>query len=133
MIKTPKEDELIILGSSLGPKSQADLLEKKITELENVNRIVENLDAHYGFFMLKNCFNLPHLWYFLRTSTCFNHPALLEKYDKTVRDGLSKVCKVNLDDISSTQWLCPLKWVVLGVIRIISSTSRLFGISFWCE
>ena len=29
-IKTPKEDELIILGSPLGPKSQADLSEKKI-------------------------------------------------------------------------------------------------------
>ena len=41
-IKTPKKDELIILGSPLGP-------EKKINELENVNGIVEKLDAHYGF------------------------------------------------------------------------------------
>ena len=45
-IKTPKKDELIILGSPLGPKSQADLLEKKIIELEKVDGIVENLDAH---------------------------------------------------------------------------------------
>ena len=52
-IKT-KKDELVILGSPLGPKSQADLLEKKINDLENVNGIVEKLDAHYGFFMLKN-------------------------------------------------------------------------------
>ena len=29
-IKTPKNDELIILGSPLGPKSKADLSEKKI-------------------------------------------------------------------------------------------------------
>ena len=48
-IKTPKKDELIILGSPLGPNSQADLLEKKIKELEKENRIVEKLDAHYGF------------------------------------------------------------------------------------
>ena len=27
----------------------------------------------------------------------------MEKYDKTVRDGLSKVCNVNFDDISGTQ------------------------------
>ena len=47
--KTPKKDELIILGSPLGPNSQADLLKKKINELENVNGIVEKLDAHYGF------------------------------------------------------------------------------------
>ena len=48
-IKTPKKYELIILGSPLGQKSQADLLEKKINELEKVNEIVEKLDAHYGF------------------------------------------------------------------------------------
>ena len=27
----------------------------------------------------------------------------LRKYDKTVRDGLSKVCNVNFDNTSSTQ------------------------------
>ena len=34
VIKTPKKDELIILGSSLGPKSQAEILEKKIIDLK---------------------------------------------------------------------------------------------------
>ena len=113
-IKTPKRDELIILGSPLVPKSQADLLEKKNNELENVNGIVEKLDAHYGFFMLKNWFSLPKL-YFLRTSTCFHHPALLEKYDKTLRDGLSKVCNVNFDNFSSTQLALPAEIGGLGV------------------
>ena len=68
-IKTPKKYELIILGSPLGPKSQADFLEKKIIEPEQVNGIVEKLVAHNGFFMLKKCFSLPRLLYFLRTST----------------------------------------------------------------
>ena len=68
-IKTPKKDEHIILGSPLGPKSLADLLEKKINELEKVHGIVEKLDAHHGIFKLKNCFSLPKLLYFLRTST----------------------------------------------------------------
>ena len=103
-IKTPKKDELIILGSPLGPKSQVDLLEKKINELEKVNRIVEKLDAHFGVFML----------YFLRTSTCSNLSALLGKYDKTVRDGLSKVCNVSFDDISSTQLALPAEIGDLG-------------------
>ena len=114
-IKRPKKDELIFLGSPLGPKSQADLLEKKIKELEKVNGIVEKLVAHYGFFMLNNCFSLPKLLYFLRTTTYFNHPALLEKYDKTVGDGLSKVYNVNYDDISSTQLALPAEMGGLGV------------------
>ena len=71
-IKTPKKDELIILGSPLGPKSKADLMEKNIKELNKGNGIVEKLDVHYGFFMLKTCCSLPKLLYSLRTSTCFN-------------------------------------------------------------
>ena len=65
--------------------------------------------------MLKNCFTLPKLIYFLRTTTCFYHPALLEKYDKTVRDGLSKVVNVILDGISSTQLSLPAEMGGLGV------------------
>ena len=65
--------------------------------------------------MLKNCLSLPKLLYFLRTRTCFNHPALLEKYDKTVRDGLSKECNVKFDNISSTQLALPAEMGGLGV------------------
>ena len=67
--------------------------------------------------MLKNCFSLPKLLHFLRTSTCFNHPALLAnyEYDKTVRDGISKVCNVNFDDISGTQLALAAEMGGLGV------------------
>ena len=50
VIKTPKKDELIILGSPRGPKIQAHLFEKKIDDLGKVIETVERLDAHYGFF-----------------------------------------------------------------------------------
>ena len=66
-------------------------------------------------FMLKNSLILPELLYFLRTSTCFNHPALLGNYDKTVRDGFSKLCNVNFDKISSTQLCLPAGMDGLGV------------------
>ena len=135
-IKTPKKDELIILGSPLGPKSQADLLEMKINELEKINGIVEKLDAHHSFFMLRNCFSLPKLLYFLRTSACFNYPALLEKNDKTVCDGFPKCVMWTSTIFRVLSWLCLLRWVVLrswGFIRIIISTSRLFDLSFWCQ
>ena len=78
------------------------------------------------FSRLKSCFMLPKLLYFPRTSTCFNHPALLEKYDKTVFDGHSKVCNVNFDKISSTQLALPGKMGGLGV----SSASLLALIAF---
>ena len=77
--------------------------------------VIEKLDAHYGFFMLKICFSLPKLLYFLRISTWLSHPALLEKYDKPVREGLSKVCNVNFDNILSTQLALPAEMGGLGV------------------
>ena len=122
-IKTPKKDELFFLGSPLGPKSQADLMEKKINELENGNWIIGKLDAHYGFLCWKLYFSLPKLLYFLRTSTCFNHPALLEKYDKAVRDGLYRLCYVNFDVILSTQLAVPAEMGGLGV-----SSASLLGL-----
>ena len=47
-ITTPRKDEYIIIGSSLGPKSQTDLLEKKFIELEIFIGIVEKLDEMGG-------------------------------------------------------------------------------------
>ena len=68
------------------------------------------MHAHHGFFMLKNCFSLPKMLYFWRIRTCFNHPALLEEYGETVRDGLSKVGNVIFDDISSTQLAISIRY-----------------------
>ena len=65
--------------------------------------------------MLKNCFSLPKLLYFLRTNTCFNPQVLLEKYDKTVSDGISKLCNVNLHDISRVHLDLPAEMGGLGV------------------
>ena len=69
--------------------------------------------------------SLPSLKLFNKPITtirleCFC-PAFLEKYDKTVRDGLSNECNVNFDDISSTQLALPAEMGGLGV----SSTSLL--------
>ena len=87
------EGELLIVGSPPGPKPQADSLEKRIIGSGEVNGFVEKLDAHYGFFILKKCFSLPELLYFLRTSTCFNYPALLEG---TRRFGNNTVAETSL-------------------------------------
>ena len=41
VIGTPTKDELISLGSPLGPKTQADLLERQFIELEKVDGILK--------------------------------------------------------------------------------------------
>ena len=112
-IKTSKKDELTILGSPLCPKSRADLLEQKINEREKVIGTVGKLDAHYGFFVEK-LLQSAKVVFFLRTSARFNHSVLLEKNDKTVRNGLSKKITWTSTKFRGLSWLCPLRWVVLG-------------------
>ena len=62
-IKNSTIDDLVNLGLTVAVKSQADLLEKKSDELKKCD--IENLDVHYGFYMLEICFTLPTIMYFL--------------------------------------------------------------------
>ena len=65
--------------------------------------------------MLKHCFSLPTLLYFLRTSTCFIQSAFSEKYDKTVRDWLFKKCNMNFNNFLSAQQARAAEMGGLGV------------------
>ena len=55
------EEELLILGSPLGKFCQKELLDEQIKELEKISDVIDKLDAHYGFYLLKNCFNMTKL------------------------------------------------------------------------
>ena len=66
VIKVEHRENLEILGSPMGANAR-DLLNKKMIELQKLSEAVTKLDAHYGFYLLKNCFSLPKLLYFLRT------------------------------------------------------------------
>ena len=74
------------------------MLDEKIKELEKISDVIDKLDAHYGFYLLKNCFSMPKLLYILRTSPCFLQNDFLEGYDKLLRNSLCKVINVKNDD-----------------------------------
>ena len=111
--------EHIILGSPLGTKSQADLLERKIKELEKVNGVVETLDSHYGFL----CWKIASVWQTCCTSwesvnVLIIHGKLCQNRTRRVLMCVmwtSKVCNVNFDVISSTQLALPAGMGGLGV------------------
>ena len=72
-------------------------------EFHRASEIVTQLDSHYGFYLLKNCFSLPELQYFLRTSTCLQELDLLQQYDSNIPKSLSKICNVNFNESSYPQ------------------------------
>ena len=77
------------------------------------SEVVTKLDAHYGFYLLKVCFSLPKLLYFLRTSPCFEELDLLQKYDSIIRKSLSKIC--NFNESSFTQAILPVSKGGIGI------------------
>ena len=89
-----------ILGSPMGANARRVLLNKTMIELQRLSEVVTKVDAHYGFYLLKNCFSLPKLLYFLRTSPCFEELDLLHQYDSIIRNSLSKICNVNFIESS---------------------------------
>ena len=100
-------ENLEILGSPMGASARRDLLNKKMIELQKLSEVVTKLDAHYGFYW-KNCFSLPKLLHFLRTSPCFEEVDFLQQYDSIIRKSLSKICNVNFDESSYTQAILPV-------------------------
>ena len=114
-IKVEDRENLEILGSPMGASARQDLLNKKMIELQKLSEVVTKLDAHYGFYLLKNCFSLPKLLYFLRTSPCFEEVDLLQQYDSIIRKSLSKICNVNIDESSYTQAVLPVSKGGIGI------------------
>ena len=99
-IKVENRENLEILGSPMGANARRVLSNKKMIELQRLSALVTKLNAHCGFYLLKNCFKLPKLLYFLRTSPCFEELDLLQQYDSIIRKSLSKICNVNINENS---------------------------------
>ena len=57
--KIKKKEEFLILKSPIGELCRKELLDEKIWELEKISDVIDKLDAHYGFYLQKNCFSIP--------------------------------------------------------------------------
>ena len=86
-----------------GRNCSSSPVEQKMIEMQRLSENVSKLDAHYGLYLLKNCFSLPKLLYFLRTNPCFEEWDLLQQYDSIIRKSLFKICNVNFNESSYTQ------------------------------
>ena len=108
----------------MGANARRVLLNKKMLELQRLSEVFTKLDAHYGFYLLKNCFSLPKRLYFLRTSSCFEELDLLQQYDSIIRKSLSKICNV-----SYTQAILPVSKGGVGIASSFQSALPAFSAS----
>lgn len=99
--KRVSKADLTLLGAPVMGSTTADrILNEKTVALEHAVDRLSLLTAHDALCLLKNSIAMPKLLYTLRTTPCFGSP-ILEKFDQTLRSGLSRLLNV---DLSNDQW-----------------------------
>src|SRR3989442_6164507 len=108
-------DHGILLGSPLSSSGSMDeVLETRIKCLEVVSSRLRLLQSHDALIILKNSFSLPSMLHILRSAPCCGHPAL-QKFDDVLRENLSSVLNVSMDDLQWLQASLPVHEVGLGI------------------
>ena len=96
-VKLKKKENLTLLGAPIFPEGIKNSLEPKLENLKLMANRLKEIDAHDALFLLRNCFSIPKLTYFLRTSPCFLNKEILERYDSIIKDSLENILNVKLD------------------------------------
>ena len=117
------------------PESIEAVLTSKLESLKLMSRRLELLDSHDAMYLLKNCFSLPKLNYFLRASPCFLKEDLLKEYDEVIRESLVSILNIKLDGTSNIQYSLPVSLGGLGIrssvdisIPLVNSRRLILGI-----
>ena len=100
-IRVPKDDMTLLGAPILQGRALDTALRTKVDELARAINRLKLLRAHDALALLRSSISIPKLLYLLRTSNCFNHSQLL-KFDAVLKDGLSTILNVDLDE---TQWI----------------------------
>ena len=115
-----------LLGSPLLRDSAMDTaLSDRVTSLNTAAQRLQNLQAHDALIILKHSLSLPSILHILRSSFCVNHPALTE-FDNSLRNCLSQVLNVKLDDSHWIQATLPVKDGGLGIRRTVQVAPSAF-------
>ena len=76
---------------------------------------LEKVEPHTALFLLRNCFSIPKVLYYLRTSECFRENALLKNYDTLINRMLETITNVSMDQNSLSQARLPDNLGGLGI------------------
>ena len=107
--------------SALAPIKEAavgKVLKEKLEDLERMGERLKEIDSHCALFLLRHCFSIPKLTYFLRSAPCFKNPDTLQIYDNQLKECLQSILDNQLvDDRVWSQCSLPVAQGGLGIRR----------------
>lgn len=110
-------DNATLLGSPLFIDSAKCLFLEKLQEMKIFICRLADLDSHYGFYLLKNCFSIPKFLYMLRCFPFYDCPQLLLQFDELQRESIENILNCSLPPNSYQQSFLPLSLGGLGLRR----------------
>jgi hypothetical protein len=103
-----------MLGSPLSPEGVDAALRAHAAQLREIGPRLIKLASHEAFFMLKSCFATPRLMFLLRSAPVFKS-AYQSDMSRAVRDSLSSIININLEDEAWSQASLPVRWGGIGI------------------
>ena len=113
-IKVRKEDMTLLGAPVLKGSAQDTVLKQKVEQLRKALERLSIVHSHDALVLLKNSLSMPKLLYFLRTSDCSDNP-LLTTFDSTLKQGLSSILNVDLNESQWLQATLPVRHGGLGI------------------
>ena len=98
MNKICPKKKTLLYQSLQSTKFALKFVDDKIRKLEKISDAVDKLDAHYGFYLLKNCFNKPKLLSVLRTNPHYFSNLFLEWLPQNTKKLVMQVKNVKMND-----------------------------------
>src|SRR5688572_26881799 len=108
-------EAMTLLGAPLLQGPAVDMVvESKANDLQRAIQRLTILYTHDALVLLKNSLSVPKLLYSMRTAVCADCPSLT-RFDLLLREGLSAILNVELDDDRWLQASLPVMDGGLGV------------------
>ena len=107
--------ELILLGAPILEESKDAVLLSKLEDLKLMVSRLKDIDAHDSLVLLRHCFAIPKLTYFIRCTPYFNSKEILQQYDEQLRLGLQSILNVELNEDAWLQSSLPIDKGGLGI------------------
>ncbi|XP_063361435.1 uncharacterized protein LOC134650409 [Cydia amplana] len=90
-----------LLGSPIFPEAIPEAFQIREQLLHFAKERLKNLSAHVSLTLLRSCFAVPRLTYFLRTVPTWLYPEHIDSFDRTLKE--SAECLLNVS-LNTDQW-----------------------------
>jgi len=113
-VRVVGSDQISLLGSPVLDFGIPGALEDKRRDLVRMVARLELIDNHQAFVLLRSCFAIPRLQYLLRAAPAYKHGIELGNFDEVLREAVTRITNVNMNEESWKQATLPVNLGGLG-------------------